>query len=528
MVWGSSFIPLGRLLNRDASADADEPHNGGVPIVLTASAIEMSNFHLNPFVAFTGGFPTKILPRKFLQKNVYPLVEENGDSTAAFAPYGLRKIEAPLEKEFGESNVVTCTPPNLHKFVGPNTKVIGISTMDPLGIGFVSRTYTSLVGFGGEPISAAEFRDLMNEPTLRKYGSKIIVGGAGAWQIIRGNMQDAYGIDVVVMGEGDHTATEIFRKAINGEPLPKIVETEKPKLEEIPLITKPALMGVVEITRGCGRGCQFCSPTMRSRYSFSLDRIKKEAELNAKAGSKMIVLQPDDLFLYKCKERFIPNRDAIVELIETVGKIPGVEYLQPAHAALAPAVYDPKMIEEIAPTLVEKGRWVLKGKKVSSIEIGIETGSVRLMEKHMRGKMSPYEPKDWPEIVTQAIGIFNDNDICPLATLVTGLPSETTEDTIATMELIDDLKGTRIFYVPLFFTSEEDCLLRKSRQMDLHHLTDLQWDFFATCWEHNISTWREQDRRKIVVGLLFAYAFYYAWKHGPRVARPMLKLAGLV
>lgn len=240
----------------------------------------------------------------------------------------------------------------------------------------------------------------------------------------------------------------------------------------------------------------------------------------------MIVLQTDDLFLYKCKERFVPNREAIVELIETVKKIPGVEYLQPAHAALAPVVYDPKMIEEIAPTLVEKGRWNLNGKRVASIEIGIETGSIKLIEKYMKGKMLPYEPKDWPEIVVQAIGIFNDNDIYPLTTLVTGLPGETMEDTLATMELVDDLKGTKIFYVPLFFTSEEDCLLRASRQMDLRHLTELQWDLFAICWQHNIAIWHPQYRPLYTAGAMFGFMFYYMWKHGAKVLRPMMKLVG--
>ncbi len=497
-----------------------------LPIVLTASAIEMSDFGLNPFISFTGGFPSKIVPQRILKWHLYPATKDNGDSTAAFAPYGMRKIEALLAREFGESNVVTCTPSNLPKFVGPETKAIGISTMDPLGIGFVSRTYTSLVGFGREPISAAEFRELMNNPIMRKYGSKIIVGGSGSWQIIRGNMQDAYGIDTVVIGEGDRAAAEIFRKAVQGEPLPKIVQTEKPKMEEIPLITKPSLFGVVEITRGCGKGCQFCSPTMRTRYSFPLERIKKEAELNARAGSRMIVLQTDDIFLYKCKERFIPNKKAIVELIETIDRIPGVEYIQPAHAALSPVVYDQKIIEEIAPMLVEKGRWPYNGKKVASIEVGIETGSVRLMEKHMKGKALPLEVKDWPEIVTQAIGIFNDNGIYPLATLVTGLPDETTEDTLATMELVDDLKGTKIFYVPLFFTSEEDCLLRASRQMDLRHLTELQWDFFATCWQHNIAIWHPQYRPLYAAGAMFGFMFYYMWKHGAKVLQPMMKLVG--
>ena len=496
-----------------------------MPIVLTASVIEMSDFNLNPFIAFTGGFPTKIVPIKILRKYWYPVTPDDGDGSALFAPYGLRKIEASLIEEFGENNVVTCTPSNLGKFVGRETKAVGISTMDPLGIGFVSRTYTSLVGFGGEPIAGAEFRNLMKCSIWKKYRPKIVVGGSGAWQIVRGNMQEEYGIDVVVIGEGDRATIEIFKKVMNGEPLSRTVKTKKPRLEEIPMIKKPALFGVVEITRGCGKGCQFCSPTMRTFYSFPLEKIKKEAELNARAGSKMVVLQTDDIFLYKHHERFVPNRKAVVELVNTIGKIEGVKYLQPAHAALSPVVHDPKMIEEIAPMLVEKGRWQCHGRKVASIEVGIETGSVRLMEKHMRGKALPLKTKDWPEIVVQAVGILNDNDICPLATLVVGLPEEREEDTIATMELVDDLWGSEIFYVPLFFTSEEECLLSNARQADLHHLTDLRWDFFATCWSHNIKLWAPDKQRKVAVGSMLLYMLYYRWKHGARVVRPIMKLA---
>lgn len=525
MVLGRSFIPSGIFQNRDTTTGANEPHNGGVPIVLTASVVEMSDFNLNPFLAFTGGFPTRIVPIKILRKFWYPITSDNNDGSALFAPYGLRKIESLLIEKFGKDNVVTCTPYNLGKFVGRKTKVVGISTMDPLGIGFVSRTYTSLVGFGGEPIAAAEFRNLMIHPIWKKHLPKRIVGGSGAWQIVRGNMQKKYGIDTVVIGEGDRSALKIFEKAINGELLPKVVETEKPELGEIPTIKKPALFGVVEITRGCGKGCQFCSPTMRNPYSFPLEKIKKEVEVNARAGSRMITLQTDDLFLYKCGKQFVPNRQAIVELVETVSEIPNIEYLQFAHAALPPVAYDPKIIEEIAPILVEKGRWRYNGKKVASVEVGIETGSVKLIKKYMQGKPLPYKAKDWCEVVVQATGILNDNDIYPLATLVTGLPGEEEKDTLATIELVDKLKNAKLFYVPLFFTSEEECLLNNARQADLHHLTDLHWDFFATCWRHNIKLWAPNKQGKIAVGSMLLYMFYYRWKHGPQVARPIINLA---
>jgi radical SAM superfamily enzyme YgiQ (UPF0313 family) len=500
----------------------------GVPIVLTGSATDMSDFKLSPFRAFTGGFPTAIIPRFLLRKYWYPRVPTNGDGTAKYAPYGMRKIESVLIREFGEKTVAVAHPYNLEKFVGPETKVIGISSMEPAGTGFVSRTYTSLVGFGGEPVAAAEFRDLITKPFLRKWGAKIVLGGSGAWQIHSSKLQKKYGIDCVVMGEGEKTAIEIFRKALNGEELPRVVETEPPDPKEIYPILNPSIFGTVEITRGCGRGCKFCSPMMRRRYSFPLDHILKEVELNAKNGTRMIILASEDIFLYRCDNKFLPNREAIVELISSIATVPEVEFIQPAHAALAPVVYDPKIVEEIGPVLREKSYWVTDETRHSSVEVGIETGSIRLMKKYMRGKMLPYKPEEWHDVVTKAIEIMNENYIWPLATLIVGLPGETEKDTVATLELVDKLKHGKLFYVPLLFTSEEDCMLREVRHMDLKHLTSLQWELLATCWRHNIEVFAAESSpwpTRFVA--MLAYVLYYRWKHGRKAFRPLMKLSGM-
>jgi radical SAM superfamily enzyme YgiQ (UPF0313 family) len=500
----------------------------GVPIVLTGSATDMSDFKLSPFRAFTGGFPTAIIPRFLLRKYWYPRVPTNGNGTAKYAPYGLRKIEAVLIREFGEQAVAVVHPYNLEKFVGPETKVIGVSSMEPVGTGFVSRTYTSLVGFGGEPVAAAEFRDLVAKPILRKWGAKIVLGGSGAWQIHSSKLQKKYGIDCIVMGEGEKTAIEIFRKALNGEELPRVVETEPPDPKEISCILNPSIFGTVEITRGCGRGCKFCSPMMRRRYSFPLNHILKEVELNAKNGTRMIILASEDIFLYRCNNKFLPNREAIVKLINSIATIPEVEFIQPAHAALAPIVYDPKIVEEIGPVLREKSYWVTDKTRHSSVEVGIETGSIQLVKKYMSGKMLPYKPEEWHDIVTKAIEIMNENYIWPLATLIVGLPGETEKDTVATLELVDKLKQGKLFYVPLLFTSEEDCMLREARHMDLKHLTPLQWELLATCWRHNIEIFAAESSpwpTRFVT--MLAYALYYRWKHGKKALRPLMKLSGI-
>lgn len=503
-------------------------HVQGVPIVLTGSATDMSDFKLSPFRAFSGGFPTAIIPRILLRKYLYPRVPTNGDCTAKFAPYGIRKIESTLINEFGAEKVAVVHPYDLKNVVGPNTRVIGITTMEPVGTGFVSRTYTSLVGFGGEPVAASEFRDLITNPILRKWNPKIVVGGAGSWQLHRAKLQKKYGIDCIIIGEGEKTAVEIFRKALCDKEIPKVVETEPPDPKTISPIVNPAIFGTVEITRGCGRGCKFCSPMMRRCHSFPLEHIMQEVKLNAKHGTKMIIIASEDIFLYQCKNNFLPNREAIVRLINSIAAVPDVEFIQPAHAALAPVVYDPKMIEEIGPVLREKSYWVTNETRHVSVEVGIESGSVRLMKKYMPGKMRPYKPEEWQDVVIKAIEIMNENFIWPLATLIVGLPGETEKDTIETLELIDKLKGNKLFFVPLLFTSEDDCMLKKAQHMDLEYLTPIQWELLATCWRNNIETFApDLAQWPAKLTSMFAYALYYRWKHGKKALRPLLKLSGL-
>jgi radical SAM superfamily enzyme YgiQ (UPF0313 family) len=488
--------------------------------------MEMSDFNLNLVVSFTGSFPLTYVPQRFLKRILYPSNPLNRDGAARFAPYGLRKVEAQLVREFGRKNVVVAHPRNLQMFVGPNTKVVGISTMDPLGDAFVSRTYTSILGLGGKPLNRMEFEKLVSEPVLKKYKPIIIVGGAGAWQILDMRMQEVLGIDTIVIGQAERSAAGIFKRALSGEKLKKVITTEPSKLEDIPVITEPALYGAAEITRGCGRNCAFCSPTMRHLISFPMEHVLEEVRLNARKGTRAIFLQTDDVFLYKKRDHFYPNREAIVKLVESIAKIPGVEFIQFPHASFAPIVCDPKLIEIIAPTLVDRGLWRWGNGRMASFEMGLETGSIRLMRKYMRGKMLPYFPEQWHEVVTQATGILDDNGIAPLATLVIGLPGEQEEDTNQTLELLYKLKGNRVMYAPILFTSEEESQLRGRKHMSLKKLTDLQWEVLSTCWRFNFNTWKPQLNPFIAAVSLLAYP-YYRWKHGRGVFRPIMKFSGI-
>ncbi len=81
----------------------------------------------------------------------------------------------------------------------------------------------------------------------------------------------------------------------------------------------------------------------------------QEVAVNVKEGNGKITLATEDLFLYGAKDNgFIPNKEAVIELLRTVASYPGVAAVQPAHMSLAPVVYDPNMVKEAAEILIER------------------------------------------------------------------------------------------------------------------------------------------------------------------------------
>ena len=140
--------------------------------------------------------------------------------------------------------------------------------------------------------------------------------------------------------------------------------------------------------------------------------------------------------------------------------------------------------------------------------------------------MLPYGPERWQDIVVQAMGTLNDNDVYPLATLVLGLPGEREEDILATLELIDKLRSAKIFYVPLLFTSEEESILKRQEHQDLEGLDELQWEILSRCWKYNIDLWAPGLNKLAMFGSLLSYP-YYRWKHGKKIFKPVMKFSGL-
>jgi radical SAM superfamily enzyme YgiQ (UPF0313 family) len=426
-------------------------------------------------------------------------VETSADGQAKYVPNGLRVIESLLLQRFPASDIAVCYPDQLDQFVGEDTRVIGIHAHNPLGITFATDVYAGLFGANLEPINAAEFRVLIHHPAIQRHRAhlRVIVGGPGAWQLEHKHLLDAWGIDCLVNGEAEEHALALFEAAVRGEPLPRKVDCPSPKLESIPPTHHRSTLGVVEITRGCGRGCQFCSVALRRGKSIPLETILHNVRRQVAEGGDTITLTTEDLFLYEQGKKFQTNRAALKRLFTAVAAVPGVRYIQMTHGTIAPAVVDPGVIEDLSEIAV--GRSVNQHPASTHPEhryammfIGLETGSVRLFKQFMKGKSYPFRPEQWPDVVLKGMEILNKHNWFPMATFIIGLPGETREDTKQSLDLLHALKGAKWSVIPTLFVPLEDTRLEKKDGAKIAQLTDLQWEFFFTCWRYNIDFFRRQ------------------------------------
>jgi radical SAM superfamily enzyme YgiQ (UPF0313 family) len=487
----------------------------GYKVVLTADRTLMSEYNGSIFLGFSACVPRGLIPDRLYFSLFCPPIEANEDDSAKYAPCGTRKIEAALlNNGFKREDVIVARPEYLEKVVGSNTKVLAITENDPLGMGPATSTFTQL--FGGQAYMAVKFKELLKYPAVQMHKPKIVVGGSGAWQLEDREIRNRLGIDCAVIGEGEKVVSSVFEKAVNDEQLPEVVYGEVVPEDEIPAIKEATIDGIIEIARGCGRGCDFCIPTLQRYRCLSIDHILKEVEVNLRAGRRPL-LHAEDVLRYKAKGLEI-NKEAVVDLFKTVRNYPGVDSVAISHFALSSVASAPDLVEEISDILDagKDGGWL-------SGQTGIETGSPQLIKDHMIGKCKPFKSEDWPQVVVDAFQILSENSWVPVATLIIGLPGETEKDIELTIDLIKELRTFKSLIVPLFLVSEGG-LRNRAESFSVDKMTRKHSELFLKCWEHNLD-WSDTFLKEYfltksgVKGYGLRLVFSYAVKQGKKLIK---------
>ena len=475
----------------------------GKRIVLTAPFTEMID-HAGYFIQM--GMASIPIWMEWVIDRKYPEwrnVKRFDDGSAHAAPAGLRVLERVMAQEFGSDNVVVCYPDDIDRFIGPDTKIVALSTHNPLGVTFAAGVYTSIFGSSREPINSHYamllFERIRAHP--QRAGFQVLLGGSGAWQITQTNSCERLGIDCVIDGRSESAETiALFHRAIDGGDLPQRVEVSHPT-DGLSLIfpDKPTTFGVVEMTTGCGRRCQFCVPDLNPQIDLPKEGILEAVRANVANGNRQISLATEDMFIWGQVRTdtpfFFPNREALLDLYREVVETPGVEQHVLSHSTMAPAVVDPVLIEQLTEILLPKSPIHLKrlsshpeGKAIVPL-IGMETGSVRMAKQVMPSKGVPFPIDDWQSVMIRGLETLNANNWFPMLTLMVGNPGETDEDVMATLDLVYEMerRGLFGFLVPSVFTPLEGTRMEHDTGVtETRNLTRLQWQLIMRCWKMNM------------------------------------------
>jgi radical SAM superfamily enzyme YgiQ (UPF0313 family) len=438
--------------------------------VLVSDTTLSRNYRSVPLLDFLASAPTSALPASiysFLRGPPPP----HADGKALVAPYSVRKLEAALLKDHSREEVVVAHQDHIQDFVDDETELIGVTTMDPLGLGPLTMSYTVFFGTTAPAYVQWEFEALMAKVNRARAGkkAKLVVGGPGVWELtIRPQELDRNNIDFAFQGESDDILSDLFRFVVNGgsenteffhgyqtfdsdlhkkwAPDPRFISRYQfsrqfPKLEDIPDIVAPSVKGMVEVMRGCGIGCDFCEVTLRPLRYYPPEKVRREIEVNIRADLRNAWLHSDEFFAYEHGRNFVPNQEAILDLLKTVMLTPGIGHTNPTHGRISIPAAFPDFMRRVS-RLIRAGpdNWV-------GVQMGIETGSDRLAADHMPNKTLPLKvgpDGSWADIVWRGTYVMNKYYWRPAFTVQVGQAGETPEDNWETVALINRMSTSTL------------------------------------------------------------------------------------
>ncbi|MFP3903690.1 MAG: B12-binding domain-containing radical SAM protein [Armatimonadota bacterium] len=450
----------------------------GAAIVLTADRTLMSDYDLL-FDAMIACSQTTTTPRTIMDSLLLPRVRHTSGQ-ADVAPLGLRRIQGALRtSDFCDDDIAVVDDRHLRRAIGPDTRVIGVSTGEPLGMGMSSTTMTAIAG--GRIYPAVLFEELMD--ALREIrdknasGARIVVGGPGGWQLEDdAAARSDRGVDHLITGCAEGNIARIFRRLLSGEDVESVIEGEGCPANDMPPLSGPTVMGACEMSRGCGRGCSFCTLADEPMRHVPPSTIVKDVETNVEAGNENVTLLSEDLLRYgsdggEC------NQVALMELLRDLRRMDSLNLIQADHANVA-------SIAEFSDAELALVKRLLVGEQhdwASWLNIGVETASGRLMaENSCRAKMVGVEPDEWGEFAATQVRRLSTAGFIPLVSLIIGLPGETDEDVAATLEWVQSLRTVPVCIFPVIFAP-----VKGETRPEPERMSSGNWHLIAECYEKN-------------------------------------------
>jgi radical SAM superfamily enzyme YgiQ (UPF0313 family) len=315
----------------------------------------------------------------------------------------------------------------------------------------------------------------------QKFHFKVVSGGAGAWQYIH-HPQEAqrHGIDVIMDGYFERLGPSLFKKLLENQESPEVVRETQTAIDQVSPIRGPSLLGVVETSRGCGKGCQFCTMSQLKMAHLPEDTILADLEANIRGGITAVVSGSEDFFRYG-GEGYAPDFNRLQQLLTRMQELRGLSFMQIDHANISSVL-------QLSLEQLREARRLLTWSQPCEylwVNMGIESANGHLVHANGKGKIAPYDPSNWEEMVLEASNRMSQAGFFPVFSVILGLPGETPDDISRTHQLVKKLSRQRAVVFPIFHEPVRTDPARYGNPFRLNVMRPDHLELYITCYEIN-------------------------------------------